>query len=81
MADGKEMEFQKLQGMGDTLHKLIREKGYQVSRDSNCEFADVHSIFPKYARSNFWKLWLDYLHLNDSGADMYCDHIFFNLMQ
>ena len=60
---------------------LIREKGYQVSRDSNCEFADVHSIFPKYARSNFWKLWLDYLHLNDSGADMYCDHIFFNLMQ
>jgi len=29
MAGGKEMEFQKLQGMGDTLHKLIRDEGHQ----------------------------------------------------
>lgn len=29
MAGKKELEFQKLQGMGDALHKLIRDGGYQ----------------------------------------------------
>ncbi len=60
---------------------LIREKGYQVAKDNNCEFADVHSIFPPFQKSNFWKLWMDALHLNDSGADMYSNYIFNNLMQ
>ena len=60
---------------------LIREKGYQVSKDSNCEFADVYSIFPKFAKSNALKLWDDDLHLSNPGADIHCHYVYNKLMK
>lgn len=60
---------------------LIREKGYQVSRDSNCEFADVHSIFPKFVKSNALKLWDDDLHVSNPGSDVYCHYVYNKFMK
>lgn len=60
---------------------LIREKGYQVSKDCKCEFADVHSIFPKFTKSNALKLWDDDLHVSNPGSDMYCHYIYNDFMK
>ena len=59
----------------------IRDKGYHIALGANCEFADIHAIFPKFAKSNALGLWMDTLHLNANGADMLCRHIYNNLMQ
>lgn len=58
----------------------IRGHGQQIASDMGCEFADIHSIFPVYAKSNALGLWADDLHLNASGADILCRHIFNKLM-
>ena len=60
---------------------LIRDHGQKIARDTGCEFADIHSIFPLYAKSNALGLWADDLHLNAHGADMLCRHIYNHLMK
>ena len=54
----------------------IRAHGQQIANSLGCEFADIHSIFPLFAKSNSLGLWMDDLHLNSYGADILCRHIY-----
>lgn len=54
----------------------FRDLGQQIARANGCEFADIHSIFPLFAKSNALGLWMDDLHLSIHGADILCRHIY-----
>lgn len=59
----------------------IRAHGQQIANSLGCEFADIHSIFPIFSKSNSLGLWMDDLHLNAYGADMLCRHIYNYLLK
>lgn len=59
----------------------IRAHGQRITSSLGCEFADIHSIFPIFAKSQSLGLWLDDLHLNIYGADILCRHIYYTLLK
>lgn len=59
----------------------IRGHGQKIASALGCEFADIHSIFPLFAKSNSLGLWMDDLHLNSYGADILCRHIYNRLLK
>ena len=59
----------------------FRDLGQQIARATGCEFADIHSIFPLFAKSNGLGLWMDDLHLNVYGAEILCRHIYNYLLK
>lgn len=59
----------------------FRDLGQQIARATGCEFADIHSIFPLFAKSNGLGLWMDDLHLNVYGAEILCRHIYNHLLK
>lgn len=59
----------------------IRAHGQRIASSLGCEFADIHSIFPIFAKSHSLGLWMDDLHLNVYGADILCRHIYYTLLK
>lgn len=59
----------------------FRDLGQHIARATGCEFADIHSIFPLFAKSNGLGLWMDDLHLNVYGAEILCRHIYNYLLK
>lgn len=59
----------------------IRAHGQRIASSLGCEFADIHSIFPVFAKSHSLGLWMDDLHLNVYGADILCRHIYCTLLK
>lgn len=59
----------------------IRAHGQRIASSLGCEFADIYSIFPVFAKSHSLGLWMDDLHLNVYGADILCRHIYYTLLK